>query len=239
MKLGQNTFNVDLQGSKTAASDASGDLTVTGASTVNISSTGFVDAGAANKIDLITDANGTVNITGAQDLTATLQVTGGSTTGLSTNASTFTGKLDITGTGNADIIVGGSGADKITGGAGVDTVTGGAGKDSFVFASADVDTTAGAVTDTITDFLTKTDTITTGFGAGSATNYVEATSAAADLASLLTAADAALAGTVTYYVGQVGTDSYLVTDADANGYTDVIKLTGVSLTGIEAADIIA
>jgi len=68
---------------------------------------------------------------------------------------------------------------------------------------------------------------------------VEATAAATTLSALLTAADTALNGTVDYYVGQVGSDSYLVTDADGAGYTNVIKLTGVALDGIAMADIIA
>jgi hypothetical protein len=43
---------------------------------------------------------------------------------------------------------------------------------------------------------------------------------------LLSAADTKLDGTIKYYVGQVGADSYLVTDDDGIGYTDVIKLAG-------------
>lgn len=127
--------------------------------------------------------------------------------------------------------------------ASMDTLTGNGGADIFAFSSADIDTTAGAVTAVITDFKTALDTIkvTNGAnaGAGSATNYVEATSAAATLTALLAEADNALNGTVDYYVGQVGSDSYLVTDADGNGYTNVIKLTGVSLDQIAATDLIA
>lgn len=162
--------------------------------------------------------------------------------GYATNGVAITGGTGvdtITGSAQADVIIGGAGADSITAGAGVDSITGGDGKDSFIFATADIDTTAGAVTDTITDFLSGTDTLTFGFGAGSVTNYVEAASAAADLATLLAAADTALNGTVTYYVGQVGSDTYVVTDQDGSGYTDVVKLTGVALTGIALADIIA
>lgn len=123
----------------------------------------------------------------------------------------------------------------------VDTLTGNGGSDIFTVASSDVDTAGGAVTAVITDFVTGADTIrsTVIAAAGSATNYLEATSAAADLATMLAAADTALAGAVKYYVGQVGADSYLVTDNDASGYTDVIKLTGVALTGIAQADITA
>jgi hypothetical protein len=162
--------------------------------------------------------------------------------GYATNGVAITGGTGvdtITGSAQADVISGGAGADSITAGAGIDSITGGDGKDSFIFATADIDTTLGAVTDTISDFVSGTDTLTFGFGVGSATSYVEAASAAADLATLLAAADTALNGTVTYYVGQVGSDSYVVTDADGTGYTDVVKLTGVALTGIALGDIIA
>jgi len=123
----------------------------------------------------------------------------------------------------------------------VDKLTGNGGADTFKFLSADVDTTNGVVTAEITDFKTGVDKIVgiVGGTAGSATNYVEATAAATTLSALLTAANTALDGTVDYYVGQVGSDSYLVTDADGNGYTNVIKLTGVALDGIAMADIIA
>jgi len=123
----------------------------------------------------------------------------------------------------------------------VDKLTGNGGADTFKFLSADVGTTNGVVTAEITDFKTGVDKIVgiVGGTAGSATNYVEATAAATTLSALLTAANTALDGTVDYYVGQVGSDSYLVTDADGNGYTNVIKLTGVALDGIAMADIIA
>ena len=89
-------------------------------------------------------------------------------------------------------------------------------------------------------FDTSADTFSFGLGAGDGTTYVEAGAAVADLATLLSDADTALDGTVVYYVGQVtGGDSYLVVDTDGNGYTDVIQLSGVALTGIEAADIVA
>jgi hypothetical protein len=211
----------------TQSNATSGDLT-----SVTISGAGNVSfvTGNMDQVNFSLNASATTG-------TNTLNASGYATNGVAITGGS--GVDTITGSGQADVISGGAGADVITAGAGVDSVTGGDGKDSFIFATADIDTTAGAVTDTITDFLTKTDTLTFGFGAGSATSYVEAASAAADLATLLTAADTALNGTVTYYVGQVGSDTYVVTDQDGTGYTDVVKLTGVALTGIEFADIIA
>jgi hypothetical protein len=67
-------------------------------------------------------------------------------------------------------------------------------------------------------------------------NYYEASAAVSDLATLLADADTQLAGTVKYYVGQVGSDSYIVADDDFSGITDVIKLTGVTLSTIAAGD---
>ncbi len=147
------------------------------------------------------------------------------------------------GAGN-DTINGGAGADSITGGTGVDSMTGGAGADKFVFATltnaTDLDSTLGKVTDIITDFKVTGDTANTinGLGvAGTAANFKSDSTPAANLTALLTAADTALNGTVKYYVGQVGSDSYLVTDSDGIGYTDVIQLIGA--TGITATDIVA
>ncbi|MDD2690548.1 MAG: hypothetical protein PHX69_02050 [Simplicispira sp.] len=61
----------------------------------------------------------------------------------------------------------------------------------------------------------------------------------ADLATLITAAKTALDGTVDFYVGQVGSDSYVVTSAAGTDLSNIIKLTGVALNGIAMADIIA
>lgn len=123
----------------------------------------------------------------------------------------------------------------------VDTLTGGAGADTFSFSTAEVSTTAGAVTAIVTDFMGGLDKIKVGSvgAAGSGANYLEAGSAATTLTALLAAADTALNGTVKYYVGQVGADSYLVTDADGTGYTNVIKLVGVDLAHIAMTDVIA
>jgi len=129
-----------------------------------------------------------------------------------------------------DVLLGGDGFDTLTGGSGIDDMTGGTGEDIFWFATGDIDTTAGAVTDIVRDLDTANgDRIRGSFGAGSATNYAEAGAAESSLANVLTSANTALNGTVKYYVGQVGSDSYLVTDNDGNGYTEVIQLVGVSL----------
>jgi hypothetical protein len=122
----------------------------------------------------------------------------------------------------------------------VDTLTGGDGADTFVFENADHDNAHGGLTAIITDFKTGQDKIkVANIGAANADNFASAQTSAADLAALLTAADNALDGTVKIYVGRVGFDSYVVTDVNGNGYTDVIKLTGVGSNGVVAADFIA
>ena len=97
-----------------------------------------------------------------------------------------------------------------------------------------------ATADVITDFVTKVDKIDFTIAAaatGSAANYKEATAAVADFATALAAANVALDGTVKYSVQQVGSDSYVFFGNAAAIATEIVKLTGVALTGVEFADI--
>jgi RTX calcium-binding nonapeptide repeat (4 copies) len=153
--------------------------------------------------------------------------------------------LIIEGGDAADTIVGGKDWDVIWGGAGVDELWGGLGADRFDFTqetATDLDTTAGLVTDIIRDFSGRHkqgDSIKGLWGSAvDGVNYVEANAPAASLSALLTAAGNALNGTVKYYVGEFNGDSYLVTDSDGTGYTEVIRLVGAKLGDIEAADIV-
>ena len=118
-------------------------------------------------------------------------------------------------------------------------LTGGVDADTFVFSTPDNDTAHGHVTAVITDFLIGTDKIqlTVG-GPGDTSTYHQAAGTVADLATLLADADTVLDATVRVYVGQVDADSYVVTDANGTGYTEVIKLTGVALNGIELSDFV-
>ena len=194
--------------------------------------------------------------TGAGTATGTYSgtLTGYSTSAVAANVVTFNGVATLgnqtdladsgTGAAAAAIATTVQGVNAVPAGfSSADTLTGGAGADTFSFQNADLATTAGTISinATITDFvgnLDKIKVLNLG-GAGSSTNYLEATTVAADLATLLAAADTALDGTVRVYVGQVGADSYVVTDINGTGLTNLVKLTGVALTGISAADIIA
>jgi uncharacterized protein YdeI (BOF family) len=251
MKLGEKVLNVTLAGSKTAISDASAGLTVTGATDVKVASNGFADQ-TANKLDLTSDDNTTVTITGAQGLVLTTTAATG-TTGFTIDGSAATGALDLTGTVAADIIKGGSGNDTINLANG-DTATGNGGADKFIVDITPAGTAAAdftAVMASITDFATGTDTIKLSATAATSANFTKATAAVADFTAALAAADTALNGTVVYNVQFVGNDAYvffdadgtIATDTEADGTiatdTEVVKLVGVGLTGFAMTDIVA
>ncbi|KZD06447.1 beta strand repeat-containing protein [Oceanibaculum pacificum] len=250
-------LTVNLNGDAAAVTFGSTSLTIDDIETINLVSTTQQDdpsattntvtalnADSLETLNISGDTNLVIDFVDQVDILNASELTGNLDADLSTNTQAVqltsgAGDDVLVGSDFNDAITGGAGDDEITGGAGVDVATGGDGEDNFIFSTADIDTTLGAVTDEITDFVSGTDTIElTVMGAGDGTTYVEATEAADSLADLLTAAGTALDGTVTIYVGQVGSDSYVVTDADGTGYTDVIKLTGVALDGVEAADFV-
>jgi Ca2+-binding RTX toxin-like protein len=209
-------------------------LTTTGLTTLSLTSNGT----AGNTIGtLVNSDNSTITIKGSADLVIT-NALAGTTTGSKVDASAFTGKLTITGSGQNDIIIGGTGDDTITGGAGADTLTGGAGKDKFILSAGATAATA----DTITDFVTKVDTIVLGATAGSVTNFKAATAAVATFDLAKTAADAIFAAdtTTAFSAQQVGSDTYVFFAATASNATEqIVKLTGVSLTNVAATDFLA
>jgi hypothetical protein len=177
-KLGANTINVDLEGSKTQVADFTAGLTITGSTTVNIDSSGTAGAGA-NLLKLTAPANNTLNITGSQDLTLeTLNAP--TSTGLTIDGSDFTGDLKVGGTAQADVIEGGDGDDLIVGSvttlanlttpnvsgavaSGADTLTGNGGTNTFGFAASSLGKTNMS---TITDFSVG-DKLMIGLNAGS------------------------------------------------------------------------
>jgi hypothetical protein len=150
----------------------------------------------------------------------------------------FTG--DANGGGNEAAVVGAPGTQGTDAVYTADTYTGGAGADTFIVGTANA--TAAASADEIKDFATKSDKIDFQAlsTAGSATTYKEATAAVADFAAAKTAADLAIATTFVYSAQQVGSDVYVFADTTADGAADqVVKLTGVSLAGIEFGDLVA
>ena len=172
------------------------------------------------------------------------------TTSTSSDSLTFTAQLsgpetDLMASGTAvsaaTVVVTTQGAAARLPFIGADKLTGGLGADTFVFRTGDVDTTVSTETAIITDFRPGTDKIAAGTGAaGTITNFVNAgAGSAVSLASLLTAADNALTGNIKYYVGQVtGGSTYLVTDVNGIGYTNIIALTGVNANDVSFTDIV-
>lgn len=147
------------------------------------------------------------------------------------------------GDGN-DTLTGDAARDTITGGAGADSLTGGAGADIFEFASGDTGTTV-AMADTITDFATGVDVISTSKAAGNVT-IVDGTSLTT-IELFTAAADAVFtAGTgandVYAALNAGGGDGWVAVDENDNGSFDAgdtfIVLTG--LTGATAgSDLVA
>ncbi len=222
-------------------------LTVTGITTVNLASTG--KAGSSNVITTLSNSDNTnLVVTGSTDLTIT-NALAGTTTGSKVDASAFTGKLTVIGSGQADILIGGSKVDTITGGVGADTLTGGAGIDVFEFAANG--SVAGTDLDKITDFNTGGDKDNLGFGTtavllavesngAAATSDVDTTAggkitfAAADdtYAEKVTAvqADAELdaVSSVAFFEDSGNTYVYYAGAATGNADDQIIQLTGVT-----------
>lgn len=155
----------------------------------------------------------------------------------STTAPTITGTgLTVSGHGNATpgsaLVPAVPATDGI-----VDTLTGGAGADVFELSAAGSQSTATTDTATtiITDFSTADgDTLKIGsLGAGSGTAYMEDGATYNSLSALLTAADAALDGTVKYVAAMFNGDTYIVADNAGSGHSAIVQLQGVSLDQLD------
>ena len=244
--LGQDEINVTNSGVSVFAT-AAGNWTATDASNnkgnVYISSAGFNIDLSADTADADSTRGYSVTATTASAISFTGSSRADNLTGNSGGdiLNGGDGGDTLSGLGDDDYINGGAGADTIIGGAGVDALTGGADVDTFSFSTVDIDTSLAGFTDVITDFTATDGERIGGWGvAGSNTNYLENATSVGSLATLLTNADAALNGTVKYYVGITGGDAYLVYDNDGFGYTDVIKLSGVTdLNAIDQFSIVA
>lgn len=177
---GNDTFSFTTASSATAL--AAADSVNGGAGTDTLAIT--LDTNALTAVTLTNVSNvERITVTTTANLAAAITVvdaTFASVTGGVVDASGMTGSgaftfdasaeddstLVITGTLNADAIVGsqkndtiagGSGADTITGGLGADSLTGGLGADTFVYTSAAVAASSGSTTDSINDFTSGTD----------------------------------------------------------------------------------
>jgi hypothetical protein len=221
-------YNVDagsvVQGTVITVGADGGTVSGTQGGDVIIGGAGADALNGNDGADVINGGGGVDTINGGNGADAIDGGAGGDTLNGDAGADAILGGAGI------DTINGGSEADTINGGTGIDQMTGGTEADTFVFTGDNLVTAAAftgfVATDVIADFVTATDKLdfTT---AGSATNYSETLVAAADVAALMTAADAALNGTVKYYFGVVGTDGYLVYSETGSTALAAVKLTGV------------
>lgn len=132
-----------------------------------------------------------------------------------------------------------------------DTMTGNGGADKFIISTLLSATPVVGEADVITDFVSGTDTLSflniTGAAnvAATSTNYAEGTAAVATFTAALSAANTQCDTTVLYSVQQVGSDSFVFFDGSGDGSITnaagdyIVQLTGVALTGIALADIVA
>lgn len=195
---GAETFTLTVAGTSTAdvmnvtmgttaaaaVLDGGGLFTITGAETVNLTAQGGATTYAGGITLTDTAANQALVVKGAVNFVVTGAVRADSIdasgmTGsavLQLNGGTGTTATTITGTGNADVLIGSTVGDIINGGAGADTITntldgaaatagdvltGGAGFDSFVLIGSSAAAANYAGSATITDFTVGTSATTT------------------------------------------------------------------------------
>lgn len=134
-KVGETGTSITLDHGTATTAQTLAALTLNGATNVSLVSTG-TGTGGSNIITTLTNMDNSVfTVTGSKDLTIT-NALAGTGTGSKVDGTSFTGKLNVTGSGLADIFIGGSGNDTFNGGAGKDTITGGAGDDTITVSTA-------------------------------------------------------------------------------------------------------
>lgn len=225
--------------------------------------TGANNSFAALNLDALLDTK-VLTLLGSVDNLAVSLIAGDLT------ASGYTGDLIVTATTGSNVIItgtgadsidGGAGSDEITAGAGMDTIKGGADADTFKFtAGSSGGTPSSTVFDTITDFVSNTDTI----DFTDVTLSITATSAAAvtgtaqilptgravfveaddTLQERIVATEATLSPSTTATAGKsalfnYGSDSYVFVSDANDGVTSsdtLIKLSGVTGTSLGVQD---
>jgi hypothetical protein len=204
------------------------------------------DALTSSAFSTVTFANNATltlgNVTGNTITTADATVGAGKILTIDGSGLTGTNSLIFNGaaeTNGSFVIKGGAAADTLIGSANADVFTGGAGADKFVIKGGLTATTI----DSITDFVTGTDTIAFSNTTVLSGNVSQAGAAVADFATALAAANAVLNnsdGIGHVNIQQVGADSYaFFNDGALSGADQVVKLTGVALAGVGTSDFVA
>lgn len=226
------------------------DLTAfTDVQTVTISGAGNIAVDVSNSTELTSvdasGATGSVNVDASgsnEDVTVT---TGSGNDVVTTGAGDDTlnggsGNDNLTAGAGDDVLNGGTGNDTMNGDAGEDTLTLNGGDTATGGADADVFNVSGGVAlgagNAITDFvLADDDTIDFGGVAGSATNYLESTTAAASFteAREIAATEFANDSAFQYVAVDVGADVVLF----YNGGSGSAAVSAVTLTGVQFATI--
>ena len=159
---------------------------------------------------------------------------------------TLTGDDQIEGGAGDDTIISGLGSDTVTGGTGTDTITIAAGVgEANVVVVDDGDSGITAVTaDSVTGFVSGTDTLSLGTAGVTGTNYGEV--AGTTFTAALATANGAMSttGEIYYYVdnsGGANDGGWLFEDSDADGTADqAIFLQGVNIGAFDGTtDIVA
>jgi len=235
---GNNTVNVSLEATATATTGGAevGGITVTAntlapagqTAIVNIASTG--PGTVVNSTGALAAATGSVfNVTGSHDLTIDSLTRGGTV-----DASTFTGKLIVTGSAVNDAIIGGTGNDIINGSTGIDTIDLSKGGQDIVrfgqTAAADRDIVTGfsaGVNGDILDVGTQNATLTTNDQVGTA-QFREITTTSATYAFTT-------ANTVNEFAfNAVNNSANLANATDGTELLKAIAGQGTTVTGITA-----
>ena len=232
--VGTNTININ-EGASTSAGLSNG-ITVTGFSTVNLTSNGT----ATNTANFVNSDNTSFHITGTDGLTMT--VSAAATTGDAVDASGLSGTFTYTDSGKGDVIHAGSGTTTINAlnaAAAVDTITLLSGHTKVdTFQTTSIDSTGTSTIDHVTNFALNQDVLKiagagvaqgTELGATAGTGIV-ATGSFANAAAFIAAANALTTGAVGDNVAwSDGSNTYVAewTAAAANS-VHIVELVGVT-----------
>lgn len=223
-----DVLNISLQNGTSNTSLNAGTIAAAGVETINLTSSSGT---GTNTVAAFTGSTGLTKLTatGSSALTLTSTgalaistidasaMTGGLT--ITTNASTASGVMTVTGGSGNDNLAGRSGRDSIVSGAGNDTITGGGGNDFLSGGDGNDDITGGANDDTIVGGAGN-DTVTSGAG----TDSVDA-GEGDDTVTISTTNDFASTDTI---IGGAGNDTLNFTQAGTVDLTAPLLLSNVS-----------